>query len=346
MFLESRMDHNQILKNAKKNMDGFCIGCPVCNGLACKTKVPGPGGKGTGDAYTRNFAKFADVKINMDTIFDPGEIDTRVNLFGREFAIPVFAAPIGAPRVHYGEMLTDLEYCKILFEGCKEAGILAFGGDGPADNAFSAPLEIMKSLEGYGIPTIKPWSVEEVIRKIKLAEAAGVFALATDIDGSGLAMLKKSNTPVGPKSIADLKAIVDSTDLPLIIKGIMTAKGAEKAVEAGAYGIVVSNHGGRVLDQTPATIEVLPEIAEAVGGKIKIFIDGGIRSGIDIFKCIALGADAVLIGRPFATMIYGGGKDAIRTYVRKLQTELSETMEMAGANTLSEISRDMVRVMR
>lgn len=337
------MEYNQIVKNARENMAGFCIGCPICNGIACKTKVPGPGGKGTGDAYTRNFAAFSNIKINMDTIFDSMEADTQIELFGRKFSIPVFAAPIGAPRVHYGELLTDDEYSRILFEGCKDSGILAFGGDGPADNAFSAPLEIIRSLDGYGIPTIKPWSVEEMIRKIKLAEDAGVFALATDIDGSGLAMLKKSNTPVGPKSIADLKTLVDSTELPLILKGVMTAKGATKAVEAGAYGIVVSNHGGRVLDQTPATIEVLSEIVKAVEGKIKIFIDGGIRSGIDIFKCLALGADAVLIGRPFATMIYGGGKEAIHTYVQKLRTELAETMEMAGANNLREISKEMVR---
>ncbi len=338
------MEYNEILKNAKKNMAGFCIGCPVCNGIACKTKVPGPGGKGTGEAYTRNFERFSKVKINMDTIFEAGEISTEFEIFGKKFALPVFAAPIGAPTVHYGPMLTDEQYSQILFEGCKEAGIMAFGGDGTASEAYNMPLQIIKSLGGYGVPTIKPWSVDEMKRKISIAEDAGAFAIATDIDGSGLAMLKKSNTPVGPKSIADLKELVSATKLPLIVKGIMTAKGAQRAAEAGVYGIVVSNHGGRVLDQTPATIEVLPEIVEAVGGKVKIFIDGGIRSGLDIFKCLALGADAVLIARPFATMIYGGGKEAIATYVQKLRTELVETMEMAGANNLKEIERLMVRI--
>ncbi len=144
----------------------------------------------------------------------------------------------------------------------------------------------------------------------------------------------------------DLKKIVQSTDRPVIVKGVMTVKGALKAVEEGAYAIVVSNHGGRVLDQTPATIEVLPEIAAAVKGKIKILIDGGVRSGLDIFKCLALGADGVLIARPFATMVYGGGKEAIATYVQKLQTELSETMEMAGARNLSEIDSSMVRIVK
>ena len=95
---------------------------------------------------------------------------------------------------------------------------------------------------------------------------------------------------------------------PFILKGIMTVKGAEKALEAGAAGIVVSNHGGRVLDQCPATAEVLPAIVDAVGGKMKVFVDGGIRSGMDVFKALALGADAVLIARPFVTMVYGGGR--------------------------------------
>ena len=94
---------------------------------------------------------------------------------------------------------------------------------------------------------------------------------------------------------------------PFILKGIMTVKGAEKALEAGAAGIIVSNHGGRVLDQCPATAEVLPAIVDAVGGKMKIFVDGGIRSGMDVFKALALGADAVLIARPFVTAVYGGG---------------------------------------
>ena len=123
----------------------------------------------------------------------------------------------------------------------------------------------------------------------------------------------------------------------------MTVQGAKKAIEAGAKAIVVSNHGGRVLDHTPATIEVLPEIAAAVKGQVKIIVDGGIRTGVDVFKCLALGADAVLIGRPFATMAYGGGKEAIHTYVNKVKTELKETMEMTGANTIGDINESMVR---
>ena len=140
----------------------------------------------------------------------------------------------------------------------------------------------------------------------------------------------------------ELKTIVSWTERPFIVKGVMTARGAEKALEAGASGIVVSNHGGRVLDHCPATAEVLPEIADAVGGKMTIFVDGGIRSGMDIFKALALGADAVLIGRPFVTAVYGGGEEGVQCYVQKLKAELADTMRMCGAHSLKEIERSMI----
>ena len=129
---------------------------------------------------------------------------------------------------------------------------------------------------------------------------------------------------------------------PFILKGIMTVNGALKALEAGASGIVVSNHGGRVLDQCPATAEVLPAIVDAVGGKMTVLVDGGIRTGMDVFKALALGADAVLIGRPFVNMVYGGGAEGVQVYVDKLQSELADTMAMCGAHKLSDIRRSMI----
>ena len=132
---------------------------------------------------------------------------------------------------------------------------------------------------------------------------------------------------------------------PFIVKGVMTVKGALKAKEAGAAAIVVSNHGGRVLDQCPATAEVLPEIADALKGSgVKVLVDGGIRSGVDVFKALALGADAVLICRPFVTAVYGGGEEGVKCYIDKIAGELADTMQMCGAHSLSEISREMVRV--
>jgi isopentenyl diphosphate isomerase/L-lactate dehydrogenase-like FMN-dependent dehydrogenase len=163
-----------------------------------------------------------------------------------------------------------------------------------------------------------------------------------DIDAAGLAVLAAAGKPVSPKSVGEIREIVMSTKLPFIIKGVMTVAGALKSVEAGAYGIVISNHGGRVFDHTPATVEVLPEIYKAVGGKIKIFIDGGIRTGVDVLKMLALGADAVLIGRPYGVAAYGGGAEGVELYTRKIGAELKDAMIMAGCSTLSDISENVI----
>ena len=174
------------------------------------------------------------------------------------------------------------------------------------------------------------------------AKASGCFAVAMDVDAAGLPFLKNMTPPAGSKSVAELAEIVRLAERPFIVKGVMTVKGALKAKEAGAAAIVVSNHGGRVLDQCPATAEVLPAIVDAVGGKMKVFVDGGIRSGMDVFKALALGADAVLIARPFVTAVYGGAQEGVQAYVDKLQAELADTMAMCGAHSLADIDRSML----
>ena len=113
-------------------------------------------------------------------------------------------------------------------------------------------------------------------------------------------------------------------------------------MEAGAAGIIVSTHGGRVLDHCPATASVLPAIADAVGDKMTILVDGGIRTGHDVFKALALGADAVLIGRPYVVMVYGGAEEGVAAYTAKLRAELSDCMAMTGCATLQGIDRSCV----
>lgn len=339
------MDYKKLLENAKKNIK-TCRVCPLCNGKVCRGEIPGVGGKGTGSGFIRNYDKLRDIKINMDTLYSPGEVDTSVELFGKSFKYPVFAAPIGAVKLNYGELYDDYNYQKAIIDGCKNSGIAGFTGDGVKEEAYEAPLKAIAENEGWGVPTIKPWKKDEILRKIKMAEDSGALAVAMDIDAAGLALLGMQGKPVSPKSAEDMKDIISSTNLPFIFKGIMTVEGAKKALEAGAYGIVVSNHGGRVLDETPSTVEVLPEIAKEVKGKVKIFIDGGIRSGLDIFKVIALGADAVLVGRPYAVAVYGGGTEGVELYTEKLGKELHETMVMTGAKDLAGINESMVTIIK
>lgn len=337
------MTYEEVLSNAKTCMGEFCKACPVCNGKACSNKVPGPGSKGSGTVAIRNYDKWQELCINMDTICENKPVDLTSEIFGRTFKYPIFAAPIGAMKLHYGDKYDDLEYNDILVSSCADAGIAAFTGDGTNPAVMEGATRAIKQKDGNGIPTVKPWDINTLKEKLAMIKDAGSFAVAMDIDAAGLPFLKNLTPPAGSKTVEELREIVKEAEVPFIIKGIMTVKGALKAKEAGAAAIVVSNHGGRVLDQCPATAEVLAEIADAVGNDMKILVDGGIRSGVDIFKALALGADAVLIGRPFVTAVYGGGAEGVAAYTAKLAAELEDTMAMCGAHSLSEISRDMVR---
>ncbi len=337
------MNYSECIENARAKIGNYCKACPECNGRACKSQMPGPGAKGIGDTAIRNYDKWKEIRLNMDTLVEKRPIDTSLSLFGKEFKYPFFAGPVGAVNLHYGDCLNDVSYNDILVSACAEFGIAAFTGDGVDSNVMLAATKAIKNAGGSGIPTVKPWNIELIREKLELVKESGAFAVAMDIDAAGLPFLKNLNPPAGSKSVEELREIVDAAGLPFIVKGIMTVKGALKAKEAGASAIVVSNHGGRVLDQCPATAEVLEEIADAVDGSMKIFVDGGIRSGTDVFKALALGADAVIIARPFVTAVYGGGREGVESYIQKISGELADTMAMCGVASLEEISRDCVR---
>ena len=338
------MNYAECLELARGKMGNYCKACPECNGRACKNQMPGPGAKGIGDTAIRNYDKWKEIRVQMDTLVEKRPIDTSLSLFGKNFQYPFFAGPVGAVNMHYGDSLNDVSYNDILVSSCAEFGIAAFTGDGMDSNVMVAATEAIKKAGGLGIPTVKPWNVEMIREKMALVKDAGAFAAAMDIDAAGLPFLKNFNPPAGSKSVEELREIVEAAGVPFIVKGIMTVKGALKAKEAGAAAIVVSNHGGRVLDQCPATAEVLEEIATAVDGSMKIFVDGGIRSGTDVFKALALGADAVIIARPFVTAVYGGGREGVEAYIQKIGSELADTMAMCGVSSISEITRDCVRV--
>ncbi len=327
-------------------MGNLCKLCKVCDGRACRNTIPGPGAKGTGDVAIRNFDKWRDIRVNMDTLVEKKQISTDFKLFGKEFSAPIFAGPIGAVKMHYSDEYDDRSFNKVLIKACNEAGIAAFTGDGMDDDQMVSGCEAVKEAEGRGIPTIKPWNLEMIKKKIELTKEANAFAVAMDIDAAGLPFLKNFTPPAGSKSVEQLREIVELLDVPFIVKGIMTPKAALNAKEAGASAIVVSNHGGRVLDQCPATAEVLEDIVKAVDGSMKIFVDGGIRTGVDVFKALALGADAVIIARPFVSSVYAGAVEAVKELAEKLKHELEDTMAMCGAYSLEDISRDMVSVFK
>ncbi len=339
------MNYNEVLQNARKCIDSSkCKACPVCNGLACRNTIPGPGAKGVGDTAIRNYQKWQEIRVQMDTLHENVPVDMSVELFGRKFSYPFFAGPVGAVELHYSDAYDELTYNKILVSACADNGIAAFTGDGLNPQVMVGATDAVAAAGGVGIPTVKPWNLPLIKEKLELVKKSGAFAVAMDVDAAGLPFLKNMQPPAGSKSVEELTEIVKEAGIPFIVKGVMTVRGALKAHAAGAAAIIVSNHGGRVLDQCSATAEVLEEICHAVGGGMKVLVDGGIRSGVDIFKALALGADGVVIARPFVTAVYGGAEEGVKVYIEKLAGELEDTMKMCGAEKLSDITRDMVRI--
>lgn len=336
------MNYSECIINARNRIGKYCKACPECNGRACRNQIPGPGAKGIGDTAIRNYDKWKEIRVNMDTISENRPVDTSLELFGREFKYPFFAGPVGAVQMHYGDCYNDMTYNDLLVNACAKYGIAAFTGDGMDSEIMVAATKAIRHADGCGVPTVKPWNMDTIREKMDLINQSGAFAVAMDIDAAGLPFLRNFNPPAGSKTVEELREIIGMTKAPFIVKGVMTVKGALKAKKAGASAIVVSNHGGRVLDQCPATAEVLSDIAAAVDGSMKILVDGGIRSGADVFKALALGADAAIIARPFVTAVYGGGEEGVRSYIEKIGSELEDTMKMCGVSSLKEITADCI----
>lgn len=143
-------------------------------------------------------------------------------------------------------------------------------------------------------------------------------------------------------SWGDIEWLRSLTRLPILLKGIVRGDDAARAVECGVAGIIVSNHGGRQLDTAPPTIEVLPEVADAVAGRVELLIDGGIRRGSDVVKALALGAKAALVGRPVLWGLAVAGEAGVRQVLEMLRAELDTAMALCGCASVEEVGRDLV----
>jgi isopentenyl diphosphate isomerase/L-lactate dehydrogenase-like FMN-dependent dehydrogenase len=260
-----------------------------------------------------------------------------------KLSLPVMAAPITGAGTNMGGAVDELDYNMNVVSGCLAAGTLAFVGDGASPEKYKIGLKAVNDLKGAGVPIFKPRSDnKEILKRIRAAEEAGAIAAGIDIDAAVLKTMKLKNQAVSPKSLKDLSEIISSTKLPLILKGIMNPRDALMAVDAGAAGIIVSNHGGRVLDEMPGAMDVLESIVDEVKGKLAIMVDGGFRNGVDIIKALAVGAEYVLIGRPVAIATVGMGSEGTSFYFNNLREELKKTMKLTGCSTLKDITNDIV----
>lgn len=358
--MEHTMNYNDVLlkyakyqETARKIMKPTCYVCKVCNGVACAGRFTNSlemGAKGSNAGFYNSFNALMSIRIKLDVIHENYHLDTSIELFGHRFDLPVFACPIG-------KILTDHQidspffnnngaYADALINGTYEAGGMAWLGDNIEEGYFNAQIEPLKKIGGIGVPTIKPWADrQEYWNRVQWCKEVGAMAVATDLDAIGLGYQYSGKGGVEPRSLEELKEMIAAVDVPFVVKGVMSAKTAVKAAEAGAYGILISNHGGNVVEHSQSPSDVVAEIRDAVGDSLKVFADGAVRSGEDVFKLLALGADAVGIGRPYVVAVYGGAKDGAAVYTQKIYWELQNIMRLANCRNLKDITRDKIGVL-
>jgi isopentenyl diphosphate isomerase/L-lactate dehydrogenase-like FMN-dependent dehydrogenase len=203
-------------------------------------------------------------------------------------------------------------------------------------------LEACEAAGGRGIPIFKPRAQDALKRLLERAERAGVPAVGVDLDGCGSTIMAKHGQPVFRKTTKDLRELVSFTSKPFIAKGIMTAEDADRCAEAGVAAVAVSNHGGRVLDGSPGVAAVLPGIVTRVGGSVAVTADGGVRTGYDVLKMLALGADVVLVGRDVIRAAVGAGTLGVRMQMERLQQVLARAMVMTGCSSIAAVDASIL----
>ncbi len=338
----------EVREEAKKKLMGVCGVYKICDGDAMRIcqgqsygRPLGFGGIGSGASFNNNVLALKKLKLKMKTIGDHFEADTTYDFFGRELSMPIMGASIAGVNSFGGEkVISEKEFCRSVVLGCKDAGTIGWRGDTytySIDNSYG--IDAIAEAGGLGVKIVKPREQETIIEFFKKAEKAKSVAVGVDIDGCGSYAMATHNKPVFKKNIDDLKEFVSSTKLPVIVKGIMSIEDAVTVKDAGAAAIVVSNHGGRVLDHTPGTVEVLPEIVAELEGKIRILIDGGFRTGYDVLKALALGAESVLIGRDIVRAAVGAGVEGVRIQMEHLQKTLAKAMKMTNCKDLNEVNK-------
>ncbi len=323
-------------------MKGFCNVCPVCDGRACAGKVPGMGGALTGSSFMENVKALADIKLNMRTVHDCLEPDTGFDFFGMHLSTPIMNGPVASPNTNCGP-IDDLEFETAIMVGTERAGSIGWIGDPCQKEFFLNGCEALRSA-GRGVVISKPHIEPEKVRaRFEWAREAGAVAFGMDLDGAGLTVLRKIGYPVGPKAMEQIKQIrAFVPQSPFIVKGIMTPDDALRCLDAGVSCIVVSNHGGRVLDGVPGVAEVLPAIAKAVGGSMMILADGAVRSGVDVLKYLALGAQGVLVGRPLCWGAFGGGAEGVQLMINTYTQQLQQAMILTGSTDLKSIDERLL----
>lgn len=336
---------------ARTKLKGHCAAYKICDGLDTRIcqghsygSPIGMGGVGTGASFANNVKALAELKLKSSLIGADFKPDCRLSFLGRELAMPVMGASVAGVDSFGGEaVISEADFCRSVVRGCKAALSMGWRGDSfnySPERPYG--IEAIAEAGGWGVQIVKPRSQDMIKRFFEKAEKLGCAAVGVDVDGYGSYAMNAHGQPVFRKSVQDLRELASATSLPFVVKGVMGPEDAEAAVQAGAKVVVVSNHGGRVLDHTPGTAEVLPGVVARIRGKAVIVADGGVRTGYDVLKMLALGAEAVLVGRDMVRAAVGGGEEAVRLQMETLASDLRKAMKMTGVASLREVSASVL----
>ena len=321
---------------------------------------------GAADEITlrRNRDAFDDIRLQPRVLRDVSRLDTHLELFGQRFEFPLLLAPTAYHKLVHSEgerataqgagasgaTLVVSSFATTTIEDIAKAahGRLWFQLYVQPDRAFTR--ELVERAQAAGCQALCI-TVDTPVAGARDREARVQFALPPGMETENLRELLPRLPASAHRSERDIYSVIldptltwetidwirSFTQLPVILKGILAPEDARLAVKHGAAGVLVSNHGARNLDTTPATIEALPRVVEAVEGQIPVLLDGGVRRGTDVVKALALGAKAVLIGRPYLWGLAVDGADGVRKVVELLRMEFEAAMALCGTPNLSAI---------
>lgn len=305
-------------------------------------KPLGFGGVGQGQSFRNNILALARIRLKTRLISSGFEPEMSATFLGQRISMPLLGASMSGAHTSFLGHVTERGFARAILKGCKEEGTIGLTGNSPEDEDIEAGIDAVREMGGYGIPIFKPQPNDKLFDLIAKAEKAGALAVGVDLDGAGSFNWRKYGRTVERKTPAQLRELVSSTKLPFIFKGIMTVEDAEKVIESGAHVLGVSNHGGRVNDYTPGVADVLPEVARIAKGHIIICADGGIRTGFDMVKMLALGAEVLLLGRDLARGAVAAGAHGVRLHLQYVKADFRTAMVMTGCKSVEEINGDVI----
>jgi 4-hydroxymandelate oxidase len=315
-----------------------------------------------------NCAAYQRLRLNPRVLQDVSKLDTRVTLLGREFPFPILLAPTGYHKLFHpeGELATlrgaEAANATMVVSASATVSLediakvatkpLWFQLYVQPDRDFTARLVHRAEAAGYEALVI---TVDSPLLGPRYRELRSHFALPPGVERANLRGLPGAvgaqrptenniySLTLDPKfTWRDVDWIRSLTKLPIFLKGILNPDDAERAAGMGIAGVIVSNHGGRNLDTTPATIDILPEVIARVGGRVPVLVDGGIRRGTDVLKAIALGAAAVLIGRAPVYGLAAQGAEGVARVVNVLRREFEVAMALSGRASIREIDASVI----